>query len=29
MPMNKHHLEFHRLDLEQVWETPECYPSGS
>src|SRR6266700_5403318 len=28
MPMNKPHLEFHRLDLEQGWATPEGYPSG-
>ena len=28
MPMNKPHLEFHRLDLDQDWATPEGYPSG-
>ena len=28
MPMNKPHLEFHRLDLDQGWATPEGYPSG-
>jgi ChrR Cupin-like domain len=28
MPMNKPHLEFHRLDLEQGWATPAGYPSG-
>jgi hypothetical protein len=28
MPMNKPHLELHRLDLDQGWATPEGYPSG-
>ena len=28
MPMNKPHLEFHRLDLDHGWATPEGYPSG-
>jgi hypothetical protein len=28
MPMNKPHLEFHQLDLDQGWATPEGYPSG-
>ena len=28
MPMHKPHLEFHRLDLDQGWATPEGYPSG-
>src|SRR5215468_1812380 len=28
MPMNKPHLEFHRLDLDKGWATPEGYPSG-
>lgn len=26
MPMNKPHLEFHRLDLDAGWETMEGYP---
>lgn len=28
MPMNKPHLEFHTLDLNEGWETPEGYPEG-
>jgi hypothetical protein len=28
MPFNKPHLEFHRLDLDKGWVTPEGYPSG-
>jgi hypothetical protein len=28
MPMNKPHLEFHRLDIKSGWETPPGYPSG-
>ena len=28
MPMNKPHLEFHRLDINSGWETPPGYPSG-
>src|SRR5262249_51666141 len=28
MPMNKPHLEFHRLDMDTGWATPAGYPSG-
>jgi hypothetical protein len=28
MPMNKPHLEFHTLNLDEGWETPEGYPAG-
>ena len=28
MLFNKPHLEFHSLDMEDGWETPEGYPSG-
>ncbi|MDH3232858.1 MAG: cupin domain-containing protein [Alphaproteobacteria bacterium] len=28
MLFNKPHLEFHALDMEDGWETPEGYPSG-
>jgi hypothetical protein len=28
MPMNKPHLEFHRLDMFAGWATPESYPEG-
>jgi ChrR-like protein with cupin domain len=28
MPMNKPHLEFHRLDMFAGWATPEGYPEG-
>jgi len=28
MAMNKPHLEFHKLDLRNGWETPPGYPSG-
>ena len=28
MPMNKPHLEFHRLDLTSGWETMHGYPPG-
>jgi len=28
MPMNKPHLEFHRLDLDSGWETMAGYPSS-
>jgi len=28
MPINKPHLEFHRLDMSSGWETPEGYPDG-
>jgi hypothetical protein len=28
MPMNKPHLEFHRIDMKQGWATPSGYPSG-
>jgi hypothetical protein len=28
MPMNKPHLEFHRLDLASGWETMEGYPKN-
>ena len=28
MPMNKPHLEFHTLNMDEGWETPAGYPSG-
>jgi quercetin dioxygenase-like cupin family protein len=28
MPVNKPHLEFHRLDMSTGWETPPGYPAG-
>ena len=28
MPVNKAHKEFHMLDLDSGWETPEGYPAG-
>jgi hypothetical protein len=28
MPMNKPHLEFHKIDMEEGWATPPGYPSG-
>jgi hypothetical protein len=28
VPMNKPHLEFHRLDINSGWETPPGYPPG-
>ena len=28
MPMNKPHLEFHRLDMGAGWATPPGYPAG-
>jgi len=28
MPMNKPHLEFHRLDMKSGWQTPPGYPPG-
>jgi ChrR Cupin-like domain len=28
MPVNKPHLEFHRLDMSAGWETPPGYPAG-
>ncbi|MFB9127546.1 cupin [Paraburkholderia dipogonis] len=28
MPMNKPHLEFHALDMNEGWKTPPGYPSG-
>ncbi|HVH78560.1 MAG TPA: hypothetical protein VM782_04165 [Stellaceae bacterium] len=28
MPVNKPHLEFHRLDMGSGWETPPGYPRG-
>ncbi|CAN0370217.1 unnamed protein product [Phaeothamnion confervicola] len=28
MPMNKPHLEFHRLDMNEGWHTPPGYPAG-
>lgn len=28
MPMNKPHLEFHTLDMNEGWETPPGYPEG-
>ena len=28
MPVNKPHLEFHRIDMSSGWSTPPGYPSG-
>ncbi len=28
MPMNKPHLEFHKVDMSKGWVTPPGYPSG-
>ena len=28
MPMNKPHLEFHKVDMNQGWVTPPGYPAG-
>ena len=28
MALNKAHTEFHKLDMEQGWETPAGYPAG-
>ena len=28
MPMNKPHLEFHKLDMDKGWVTPPGYPAG-
>jgi hypothetical protein len=28
MPMNKPHLEFHKVDMKEGWATPPGYPSG-
>jgi quercetin dioxygenase-like cupin family protein len=28
MPINKPHLEFHRVDMKSGWATPEGYPPG-
>jgi len=28
MPVNKPHLEFHRVDMSTGWSTPPGYPSG-
>ena len=28
MPVNKPHLEFHRIDMSTGWSTPPGYPSG-
>ena len=28
MPVNKPHLEFHRVDMSAGWETPAGYPAG-
>jgi hypothetical protein len=28
MPMNKPHLEFHKVDMKQGWATPPGYPAG-
>jgi hypothetical protein len=28
MPVNKPHLEFHRIDMSTGWATPAGYPSG-
>src|ERR1700685_3970899 len=28
MPMNKPHLEFHKVDMDQGWVTPPGYPPG-
>lgn len=29
MPMNKPHLEFHKLDMENGWQTPPGYPPNA
>jgi len=28
MPVNKPHLEFHRVDMRAGWSTPPGYPAG-
>src|SRR5438477_2476408 len=28
MPMNKPHLEFHKIDMNEGWVTPQGYPAG-
>jgi hypothetical protein len=28
MPMNKPHLEFHPVDMNEGWHTPAGYPAG-
>jgi hypothetical protein len=28
MPINKPHLEFHRIDMRSGWQTPAGYPAG-
>jgi hypothetical protein len=28
MPINKRHLEFHPVDMNEVWHTPAGYPAG-
>jgi len=28
MPVNKPHLEFHRIDMSTGWSTPPGYPAG-
>lgn len=28
MPVNKPHLEFHRVDMSSGWSTPPGYPAG-
>ena len=28
MPMNKPHLEFHKVDMKEGWATPSGYPAG-
>jgi hypothetical protein len=28
MPVNKPHLEFHKIDMSDGWETPQGYPDG-
>jgi len=28
MPVNKPHLEFHRVDMNSGWSTPSGYPPG-
>ena len=28
MPMNKPHLEFHKIDMDSGWATPPGYPAG-
>ena len=28
MPIDKPHLEFHRIDMISGWETPQGYPPG-